>query len=243
MRGASPAPAQHPSTRSAAARGYPGCTRGQDAADAARHCNTQPVCWPPREPSRRPPGGHRSSWSRPPSSGASRGAGSFHPSGLSPSKRDRSGASPGGLPSQGQPWGQLWALCPPPWGSAGLPTRLSFWEVRFSPGLSRCQGARPQAGDHPLFQGRPRASWTACPWQAQQHLNCPWGWKAAGLGPGKPALCSGVDLLCDFWMSHLASLGFISSSWEVGRIESGLRMLVWGRSQVQETLTRLHRRQ
>lgn len=115
-----------PSARSAAARGYPGCTRGQDAADAARHCNTQPVCWPPREPSRRPPGGHRSSWSRPPSSGASRGAGSFHPSGLSPSKRDRSRCLPRRPPKPGPAVGAALGSLPTTLGECRPPHSALF---------------------------------------------------------------------------------------------------------------------
>jgi hypothetical protein len=31
----------------------------------------------------------------------------------------------------------------------------------------------------------------------------------SALPVGTLGICSGVDLLCDFWMSHLASLGFL----------------------------------
>lgn len=54
--------------------------------------------------------------------------------------------------------------------------------------------------------------------------------KAACLGP--QGICCGVGLLCDFRMSHLASLGFPSSNWPPsaggGKVKSASMHSCWG---------------
>lgn len=235
MQGASSLRAARPAshTRSSApARGSPSCTHGQDAANATRHCNTQPVCWPRREPSRRllrrPPAGTGPAGARPPSSGARLGAGSFHSCGVSSPLGTPSSASPGGF--QTRELGLDFGLSAQQVGSACLCSRLSGklialtrgrgrWRPLFqvkahaqvSPGCPPASPSLHRAGGHPFGPGLP----TLC---SPPALNCPWGWKSAWLGPGRPVLCSGVDLLCDFGMSHLASLGFTKSHWGSGEV-------------------------
>lgn len=222
MQGASSLQAARPAshTRSSApARGYPSCAHGQDAANATRHCNTQPVCWPQREPSRRllrrPWAGTGPAGARPPSSGASLGAGSFHSSGVSLSPRHPSPASPGGLRTlELSVLGQIWAFRPTDWGSACLCSRLSGKLVLLLRSLgaggpfkqmSKC----PMAAHQPLpyFTGQgatvssrelPARPWTACIPLATAGSEVPLGMEISLAGPGRPAPCSGVDLLCDF---------------------------------------------
>lgn len=207
---------------------------------------------------RRPPGGHQPSWTglpppeHPGGLAASTHLGSASPRGTGPGPPPR---PPGGLQTRGLP-GAASGFLPTTLGKC-LASHSALWEARFSseanaggpaprlkqmPKCPTSHSPAHQAGGHPGSRDLPErswTSWTAHPWQPPRYLTCPWEWRAAGLEPGRPALGSGVDLLCDFRMSHLASLGSISSSWEVGRIESGLRMRVCGRSQVQETLTGL----
>lgn len=171
------------------------------------------------------------------------GAGSFHPSGVSPSKGDRSCASPGGLPSQGRPSGAAVGFLPTTLGKcrpahsalspgSSLLFRSQCWRpclwVEADAKVPHQPRPRPSSRGSPLLPGLSQGVLDRIPLAGPGASELPLGMEAARLGPGRPALCSGVDLLCDFRMSHLASLGFISSSWEVGRIESGLRMLVWG---------------
>ena len=103
------------------------------------------------------------------------------------------------------------------------------------PGVSRCQRVPPaarlhQAGDHRLFQAAPRTALARTPLAAQVS-ELPLGMAGSLAGAGRPALRSGVDLLCDFWMSHLASLGITvfppTSPREVGRIKTGLPVPLW----------------
>lgn len=143
---------------------------------------------------------------------------------------------------------------PPPGSALGFPPdplgrcpplRSAFWEARSSgaragglpPGVRRGQSVLT-AAHQPLplstKQGAAVCSrelrerpWTAQPWQLPG-LSCPLEWKAAWLGPGRPALCSGVDLLCDFWMSHWRLWASPSPSGEL-RIETGLPLLTVGK--------------
>ncbi|CAK7322109.1 hypothetical protein VULLAG_LOCUS23795 [Vulpes lagopus] len=188
-------------TRSAA-RGYPSC-RGQDAANATRHCNTQPVCWPPREPSPPPAG--------------SGPAGAPPPSRLPP-PRSIWGRPLGWGPQGGLPGGR---------GSAAgaLPNRLGKC-LPFVLGFLGSSGLFAEAealGAEP--SGVSSAS-VACPPAAPGRRDplspeLPDPPRAAALGStrclnrprGREAWGSGADLLCDFWMSHLASLGFTISLW------------------------------
>lgn len=98
------------------------------------------------------------------------------------------------------------------------------------PGVSRCQRVPPaarlhQAGDHRLFQAAPRTALARTPLAAQVS-ELPLGMIGSLAGAGRPALCSGVDLLCDFWMSHLASLGITvfpptpPGKWEESKLAS-----------------------
>lgn len=131
-----------------------------------------------------------------------------------------------------------------------LPTRLetclslhsASWEAHFSsaklvlevlsPGVSRCQRVPTRHCPPPPSQGLsfiPGSCWHGPgphTLGSARRLNCPEEWKAARLWRGGPALSSGVDLLCDFWMSHLASLGFAVSPWESGE-ESKVASLCW----------------
>lgn len=244
MQGASSLRAARPAshTRSSApARGSPSCTHGQDAANATRHCNTQPVCWPRREPSRRllrrPPAGTGPAGARPPSSGARLGAGSFHSCGVSSPLGTPSSASPGGFQTRELSlWGQLWAFCPTGREvlafASSLGSSFLFCEAggaggpfsRWKP-MPKCPLAAHQLLPHSTGQGAtlssrelPQSGPGLPTLGSPLSLNCPWEWKSAWLGPGRPVLCSGVDLLCDFGMSHLASLGFTKSHWGSGEV-------------------------
>lgn len=152
---------------------------------------------------------------QPPSSGASLGAGSFHSSGVSLSPRHPSPASPGGLRTlELSVLGQIWAFRPTDWGSACLCSRLSGKLVLLLRSLgaggpfkqmSKC----PMAAHQPLpyFTGQgaivssrelPARPWTACIPLATAGSEVPLGMEISLAGPGRPAPCSGVDLLCDF---------------------------------------------
>lgn len=142
------------------------------------------------------------------------------------------------------PPGSAFGFPPDPLGRCP-PLRSAFWEARSSgaragglpPGVRRGQSVLTAAHQSlPLSTKQGAAvcsrelgerSWTAQPWQLPG-LNCPLEWKAAWLGPCRPALCSGVDLLCDFWMSHWRLWASPSPSGEL-RIETGLPLLTVGK--------------
>lgn len=230
-------PASH--TRSCApARGYPSCTHGQDAANATRHCNTQPVCWPQREPSAAPLAGTGPAGAQPPSSEHPRGLAASTHLGVRLCTRDLVPGSPGTLHTRGLgPWGQFWAFCPADWGSACLRTWLSGKLVpprgsgraggfeALPPGVRRCQSVPPAAHQPlpapteqgpPFVPGSSHSSPGLCTLGSRVVSELPFRRKAAWLEPGRPAFCSGVDLLCDFWISHVVSLNFTISLWGSG---------------------------
>lgn len=144
-------------TRSAA-RGYPSC-RGQDAANATRHCNTQPVCWPPREPS--PPPAGSGPAGAPPPSRLPPASLLPAPSGVGLSAGDPRAASPGA-------GGQLRAPCPTDWGSACL-LCSAFWEARASSRKQRRWGPSPRGSAVPAWPAHrpPLAAGTPCPRSSQ----------------------------------------------------------------------------
>lgn len=200
-------PASH--TRSCApARGYPSCTHGQDAANATRHCNTQPVCWPQREPSAAPLAGTSPAGAQPPSSEHPRGLAASTHLGVSLCTRGLVPGSPGTLHIRGLgSWGQLRAFCPADWGSACLGTWLSGKLVpprgsgragaleALPPGVRRCQSVPPAAHQPlPTCTELPQQPWTVHPWQQGGCLNCPSegkqpGWSQAGQHSALELIC------------------------------------------------------